>query len=197
MIAAAIYRKPTSNKCYEQRKESSPPMCKEDDDPNAAWYVPMVACMHRVPVDKTERGAKWPEPWPRRLKRAPYWLNSSQIGIYGKPTPQDFVADNERWKNVVDELSNLGITWSSVRNVMDMRAVYGGSVFLRTSVGTTSLYRVSDQIYRYFKYVCVCVRAQICSSSEGSSCLGIQYSERKFSGHTSHNIRAWSFWNIP
>lgn len=36
-IGAAIYRKPRSNDCYEQRKHDSPPMCKNDDDPNAAW----------------------------------------------------------------------------------------------------------------------------------------------------------------
>lgn len=37
LVAAAIYRKPTSNQCYEQRKQKQPPMCKTDDDPNAAW----------------------------------------------------------------------------------------------------------------------------------------------------------------
>ncbi|XP_027361127.1 probable methyltransferase PMT27 [Abrus precatorius] len=123
---AAIYRKPTSNECYEQREQNQPPMCQDDDDPNAAWYVPLQSCIHRVPVNKAERGAIWPAAWPRRLQKAPYWLNKSQIGIYGKAAPQDFAADNERWKNVVDELTNIGITWSNVRNVMDMRAVYGG-----------------------------------------------------------------------
>lgn len=39
-VAAAIYRKPTSNQCYEQRKQNQPPMCKTDDDPNAAWLLP-------------------------------------------------------------------------------------------------------------------------------------------------------------
>ncbi|KAJ6413191.1 hypothetical protein OIU84_006068 [Salix udensis] len=79
-IGAAIYRKPTTNNCYDQRKKNSPPMCKSDDDPNAAWYVPLQPCMHRVPVSKTERGAKWPEEWPQRLQTPPYWLNSSQMG---------------------------------------------------------------------------------------------------------------------
>ena len=82
--------------------------------------------MHKLPVDKAERGTTWPEVWPSRLYKAPYWLNNSQLGIYGKPFPQDFAADNERWKNVVDELSNIGVSWSNVRNVMDMRTVYGG-----------------------------------------------------------------------
>lgn len=36
-VGAAIYRKPTSNECYEQRKHNDPPMCKGDDDANAAW----------------------------------------------------------------------------------------------------------------------------------------------------------------
>jgi len=92
-------------------------------------YVPLQACIHRVPVDKTERGGKWPEPWPRRLNKPPYWLNNSQTGIYGKPPAQDFAADTNRWKNVVEELTNIGITWTNVRNVMDMRSIYGGYSF--------------------------------------------------------------------
>ncbi|GMN29254.1 hypothetical protein TIFTF001_002356 [Ficus carica] len=127
-IGAAIYHKPTSNECYEQRKKKQPPMCKEDNDANAAWYVPLQACMHRIPVDATERGSQWPDHWPRRLQTPPYWLNDSQMGIYGKPASQDFAADYEHWKGVVKTsyMSRLGISWSNVRNVMDMRAVYGG-----------------------------------------------------------------------
>ncbi|RDX60704.1 putative methyltransferase PMT27, partial [Mucuna pruriens] len=104
-VGAAFYRKPLSNECYEQREQNQPPMCKDDDDPNAAWYVPLQACLHRLPADKAERGNRWP---------------------VGQQAYQDFAADNERWKNVVDELTNIGVTWSNVRNVMDMRATYGG-----------------------------------------------------------------------
>uniref|UniRef100_A0A803PFI5 Methyltransferase n=1 Tax=Cannabis sativa TaxID=3483 RepID=A0A803PFI5_CANSA len=127
-IGAAIYRKPTSNECYDRRKHKQPSMCKDDDDANAAWYVPLQTCMHRVPVDVAERGTQWPENWPRRLQTPPYWLNDSQMGIYGKPSSQDFAADYEHWKRVVNNsyMSRLGISWSNVRNVMDMRAVYGG-----------------------------------------------------------------------
>jgi len=57
--------------------------------------------MHRVPIDEAERGTQWPEAWPRRLQTPPYWLNSSQMGIYGKPAPQDFAADHEHWKQVI------------------------------------------------------------------------------------------------
>ncbi|KAF3787094.1 putative methyltransferase [Nymphaea thermarum] len=116
-VGAAIYQKPTSNDCYESRKESKPPM-----------YVPLQACMHKVPVDSTERGSQWPEQWPLRLEKPPYWLSTSQTGVYGRPAPEDFKADYEHWKHVVNKsyLKGLGINWSTVRNIMDMRAVYGG-----------------------------------------------------------------------
>ncbi|KAJ6820942.1 putative methyltransferase PMT26 [Iris pallida] len=127
-VGLAIYRKPLNNSCYEKRKENSPPLCQESDDPNAAWNVPLQACMHRLPVDSNLRGSKWPEQWPERLEKTPYWLNSSQVGVYGKPAPEDFQVDQKHWNHVVSKsyLNGMGIDWSKVRNVMDMRSVYGG-----------------------------------------------------------------------
>lgn len=127
-VGVAVYKKPTNNECYEQRSTNEPPLCPTTDDPNASWNVPLEACMHKVPVATSERGSQWPEPWPARLDKTPYWLSSSQVGVYGKPAPEDFSADNEHWKRVVSKsyLNGMGINWSSVRNVMDMRSVYGG-----------------------------------------------------------------------
>ncbi|KAK6938345.1 putative S-adenosyl-L-methionine-dependent methyltransferase [Dillenia turbinata] len=127
-VGAAIFRKPTSNECYDQRGINDPPLCQKSDDPNAAWNIQLQACMHRVPVDESERGSRWPEQWPVRVEMPPYWLASTQIGVYGKSAPEDFNSDYEHWKHVVSKsyLSGMGINWSSVRNVMDMRAVYGG-----------------------------------------------------------------------
>ncbi|PIN19918.1 hypothetical protein CDL12_07400 [Handroanthus impetiginosus] len=127
-VGIAVYRKPTSNECYERRSKSDPPLCQDSDDPNAAWNVPLQACMHKVPVGSSERGSQWPEQWPARVEKTPYWLSSSEVGVYGKPAPEDFTADYEHWKRVVNNsyLKGLGINWSTVRNVMDMRAVYGG-----------------------------------------------------------------------
>ena len=84
--------------------------------------------MHKVPASSKERGSKLPELWPARLTKVPYWLLSSQVGVYGKPAPQDFTADYEHWKRVVSQsyLDGMGIKWSNVRNVMDMRSIYGG-----------------------------------------------------------------------
>jgi len=89
--------------------------------------VPLEACMHKVTEDSSKRGAVWPNMWPERVETAPEWLDS-QEGVYGKPAPEDFTADQEKWKTIVSKsyLHDMGIDWSNVRNVMDMRAVYGG-----------------------------------------------------------------------
>ncbi|XP_071737033.1 probable methyltransferase PMT26 [Rutidosis leptorrhynchoides] len=127
-VGVAVYQKPMSNECYEGRQQNEPPLCNESDDPNAAWKVPLQTCMHKVPVSAEVRGSKWPEQWPSRAEKPPYWLLTSQTGVYGKPAPEDFSADFEHWKRVVNKsyLNGLGIDWSTVRNVMDMRAIYGG-----------------------------------------------------------------------
>ncbi|KAL4566194.1 hypothetical protein LXL04_030305 [Taraxacum kok-saghyz] len=127
-VGAAIYKKPTSNECYENRQQNDPPLCENNDDPDAIWNVKLQACMHKIPVDESERGTKWPKTWPQRLESPPYWLKNTEIGVYGKPAPQDFIADYQHWTRVVSKsyLNGLGIDWSSIRNVMDMRSIYGG-----------------------------------------------------------------------
>lgn len=127
-VGAAFYQKPSSNECYGKRAKNEPPMCEDSEDPDAAWNVSLKACIHKVPVGLKERASQWPEEWPQRAEKAPGWLKSSQVGVYGKAAPEDFADDYQHWKNVVSKsyLKNLGIYWSSVRNVMDMKTVYGG-----------------------------------------------------------------------
>ncbi|KAH7447140.1 hypothetical protein KP509_01G093300 [Ceratopteris richardii] len=125
-IGAAVFQKPRSNQCYENRNKDFPPMCDEDDKPDSAWYVPMSACIHRIPNEE-DHGGKWPQEWPLRLTEAPAWL-SSHKGVYDKTAASDFVADTDRWQRAVQKsyLGGLGIEWKDVRNVMDMRASFGG-----------------------------------------------------------------------
>ncbi|CAK9171500.1 unnamed protein product [Ilex paraguariensis] len=127
-VGVAVYQKPNSNECYEKRSQNEPPLCQHSDDPNAAWNVPLQSCMHKVPVESSERGSQWPEQWPARLEKPPYWLLSSEVGVYGKPAPEDFTEDYAHWKRVVSKsyISGMGINWSTVRNAMDMRSIYGG-----------------------------------------------------------------------
>lgn len=36
-LGIKIYQKPDSNDIYELRRKKVPPMCKEDENPDAAW----------------------------------------------------------------------------------------------------------------------------------------------------------------
>ncbi|XP_023756612.1 probable methyltransferase PMT26 isoform X1 [Lactuca sativa] len=137
-IGVAVYQKPISNECYDTRLQNHPPLCKESDDPNAAWKVDLQACMHKIPTTASVRGSEWPEEWPSRMEKPPFWLLSSEVGVYGKPAPQDFTVDYQHWKRVVTKsyITGLGINWSSVRNVMDMRAVYGGFAAALQDIGS-------------------------------------------------------------
>uniref|UniRef100_A0A2N9EKU4 Methyltransferase n=1 Tax=Fagus sylvatica TaxID=28930 RepID=A0A2N9EKU4_FAGSY len=133
-VGAAIFRKPATNECYDKRPQNEPPLCKDSDDPNAACsggtgariglkgrftngvfgYLLDIksACLHKVPVDESQRGSQWPEQWPLRLEKPPYWL-SSQAGVYRKGALEDFNADYKHWKNVVSHsyLNGMGIDW--------------------------------------------------------------------------------------
>ena len=41
-----IWQKPLTNDCYMERAlGTQPPLCRSDDDPYAAWGVPMEACI--------------------------------------------------------------------------------------------------------------------------------------------------------
>ncbi|XP_077223842.1 S-adenosyl-L-methionine-dependent methyltransferases superfamily protein [Tasmannia lanceolata] len=117
-VGVKIYQKPASNDIYELRRKKNPPMCKEDENPDAAWYAPMGTCLHKVPAAIEERGTEWPEEWPQRLESFPDWLSNRE----------NLVQDTEQWKAIVNKsyLSGLGVDWSSVRNIMDMKAIYGG-----------------------------------------------------------------------
>lgn len=38
-VGVKIYQKPESNDIYELRRKRYPPLCKEDENPDAAWLV--------------------------------------------------------------------------------------------------------------------------------------------------------------
>ncbi|XP_021760919.1 probable methyltransferase PMT24 [Chenopodium quinoa] len=122
--SAAIFRKTSSNDCYEERPTNDPPLCDDSDDPNDAWYTPLQQCIHKVAKDSSECGAQWPAPWPSRLEKPPYWLEGSTAGN----SPKDFTDDHNHWKHEITNtyMNGIGIDWSLVRNVMDMNASYGG-----------------------------------------------------------------------
>ncbi|KAJ7963933.1 S-adenosyl-L-methionine-dependent methyltransferases superfamily protein [Quillaja saponaria] len=117
-IGLVIYQKPVvSTSCYEKRSENKPPMCEKKDEKNSSWYARLSGCISLLPVD-----SNWPMPWPQRLTSKPPSL----------PTESDatemFHKDSELWSALVSDVyrDGVAINWSSVRNVMDMNAGYGG-----------------------------------------------------------------------
>ncbi|OMO87573.1 putative S-adenosyl-L-methionine-dependent methyltransferase protein [Corchorus capsularis] len=117
-VGVKIYQKPESNDIYELRRRKNPPLCTEHENPDAAWYVPMKTCLHHIPSAIEQHGTEWPEEWPKRLETYPDWVNDREKAI----------ADTKHWKDIVEKsyLIGLGIDWSTIRNVMDMKAIYGG-----------------------------------------------------------------------
>lgn len=80
-------------------------------------YVPLAKCISKLPSRNSQ---SWPEPWPKRL-------------VSGKPQSISVEAetlkkDTEKWSAIVSDvyLEQLAVNWSSVRNVMDMNAGFGG-----------------------------------------------------------------------
>ena len=78
----------------------------------------MKTCLHTIPIGIELHGAEWPEEWPKRLESYPDWVNNKE----------KVVADTNHWNAVANKsyLNGLGINWTSIRNVMDMKSVYGG-----------------------------------------------------------------------
>lgn len=127
-VGFAIYQKPVTNLCYESRQVNEPPICNENENPDAAWYTLMESCLHKIPTNVDDHGVSWPPVWPERLDSIPEWLNHSQKSLFGQPAAVEFEMDAEHWRRVVAKsyLTGFGIDWDKVRNVMDMKAGYGG-----------------------------------------------------------------------
>ena len=93
--------------------------CKTEAFVFPCRYTPIKHCLHKAPSGIEERGSDWPEEWPKRLETFPDWLGDLQTRV---------AADHSHWKAVVEKsyLDGLGINWTNIRNVLDMKAVYGG-----------------------------------------------------------------------
>lgn len=117
-IGMKIYQKPEANDIYELRRKKVPPICQENENPDFAWYAPLKTCLHTIPEAIEQRGTEWPAEWPKRLHTFPEWMNNRE----------KLIADSEHWKSIVNKsyLVGMDIDWSTIRNVMDMKAISGG-----------------------------------------------------------------------
>lgn len=117
-VGVRIYQKPEGNDIYELRRKKIPPICKENENPDAVWHVPIKTCLHTIPIGIEQHGAEWPEEWPKRLETFPDWMNNKE----------KLIADTNHWNAIVNKsyLNGMGINWTNIRNVMDMKSIYGG-----------------------------------------------------------------------
>ncbi|XP_039810615.1 probable methyltransferase PMT23 isoform X2 [Panicum virgatum] len=123
-IGVVIYQKPTSNSCYLMRKNNEPPLCSESDGSRSPWYTPLDSCLFPT-VSSSGGGNTWPISWPERLDMK-HSTTSKNTSFQFSQEKVDSDANN--WKDLVSEvyLNEFAVNWSSVRNVMDMNAGFGG-----------------------------------------------------------------------
>ncbi|KAM7491890.1 hypothetical protein LguiA_034811 [Lonicera macranthoides] len=121
-VGLVIYQKPISSSCYENRKQNNPPLCDPNTRPNSSWYVRLDGCLPQLPRSNVGSSDLWPPPWPKRLRSKPLTLSTEP------DAEETFYEDTKHWSALALDvyLGGLGINWSSVRNVMDMNAGYGG-----------------------------------------------------------------------
>uniref|UniRef100_A0A0C9RNM4 Methyltransferase n=1 Tax=Wollemia nobilis TaxID=56998 RepID=A0A0C9RNM4_9CONI len=120
----AIWQKPLNNTCYVSRDEGiQPPLCDANDDPDDVWYVPLKACITQLPENGFGRNlTKWPE----RLHISPDRLEVAPVDAY-VAKKELFVAEQNYNRFLVESYwHGLGWKRQHFRNVMDMRAGFGG-----------------------------------------------------------------------
>ncbi|KAK1409442.1 hypothetical protein QVD17_35968 [Tagetes erecta] len=120
----AIWQKPLNNSCYLNRELGTlPPLCDEKDDPDDVWYVDLKPCISRLPEDGSGSNIT---NWPERLNNPPQRLQSINLDAYVSRNDL-FKAESKYWKEIIDSYVR-SLRWGTfkLRNVMDMRAGYGG-----------------------------------------------------------------------
>ncbi|XP_058109503.1 probable methyltransferase PMT11 [Magnolia sinica] len=120
----AIWQKPLNNSCYLSRDSGSqPPLCDADDDPDRVWYVDLKPCITRIP----EKGYRANvTTWPARLHHPPDRLQTVEMDAY-MAKKELFKAESKFWNDIIASFARA-YHWRELqlRNVMDMRAVFGG-----------------------------------------------------------------------
>ncbi|KAK3143945.1 hypothetical protein QOZ80_4AG0306960 [Eleusine coracana subsp. coracana] len=125
----AIWQKPTNHiHCKVSRKViKSPPFCS-NQNPDAAWYDEMKACISPLPEasDIKEVAGGELKKWPERLTAIPPRIASGSIeGV----TEEMFVQDTKLWKKRVGHYKSVITQFGQkgrYRNLLDMNAQFGG-----------------------------------------------------------------------
>ncbi|KAJ7959185.1 S-adenosyl-L-methionine-dependent methyltransferases superfamily protein [Quillaja saponaria] len=133
----AIWKKPSNNSCYLSRDAGvQPPLCDSNDDPDNVWYVGLNACITKLP--STGYGANVTK-WPARLNFPPDRLQTIKLDAYIS-RKELFKAESKYWNEIIDSYVR-DYHWKEMklRNVMDMRAGFGGGYLWCFSVDLNTL----------------------------------------------------------
>nr|CAB3461203.1 unnamed protein product [Digitaria exilis] len=84
-------------------------------------YAPLDSCILATDVSSSDES--WPVPWPERLN-----VRYASVPGDSASNKEAFDADTKYWKQIVSEVyfSDFPLNWSSIRNIMDMNAGFGG-----------------------------------------------------------------------
>ncbi|PIN16481.1 Phosphoethanolamine N-methyltransferase [Handroanthus impetiginosus] len=120
----AIWQKPLNNSCYLNRDpDVKPSLCEATDNPDDIWYVNLRACIMLLP--ENGYGANVTN-WPARLHSPPDRLFSIQMDA-DKSRRELYKADSRYWNDIVKGyIGAFHVDDLSLRNMMDMKAGYGG-----------------------------------------------------------------------
>ncbi|KAI3464576.1 hypothetical protein Pfo_021239 [Paulownia fortunei] len=120
----AIWLKPLNNSCYLNRDpDIRHSLCDTEDNPDDIWYVNLKACITRLP--ENGYGANITN-WPARLHSPPDRLFIIQMDA-DKSRRDLYKADSRYWNDIVNGyIVAFHINQLNIRNVMDMKAGYGG-----------------------------------------------------------------------
>ncbi|KAK3157281.1 hypothetical protein QOZ80_2AG0118670 [Eleusine coracana subsp. coracana] len=121
----AVWQKlDSSSSCYDKLNPvTTPAKCDDSVDPDAAWYVPMRACLTAPSAKYKKLGLGATPKWPQRLAVAP-----ERINVVPGSSSGAFKQDDAKWKQRTKHYKTLlpALGSDKIRNVMDMNTVYGG-----------------------------------------------------------------------
>ncbi|XP_057435543.1 probable pectin methyltransferase QUA3 isoform X2 [Lotus japonicus] len=118
-----IWKKPAEDTCLPNENEFSLELCDHSDDPNQAWYFKLNKCVSRTSSVKGNYAIGKISKWPERLTAVPPRSAVLKNGI------DVYEADTGRWSRRVAYYKNslnIKLGTRSVRNVMDLNALFGG-----------------------------------------------------------------------
>ncbi|XP_057795646.1 probable methyltransferase PMT10 [Salvia miltiorrhiza] len=120
----AIWQKPLNNSCYLSRDPNvQPSLCNTDDNPEDIWHVDVKACITRLPENGYGTNTS---DWPARLHSPPDRLFT--IEMDAEKSRKELYKADSRYRNdiVRGYVGAFHLNQMNLRNVMDMKAGYGG-----------------------------------------------------------------------